>query len=258
MGQTLTLISGDTTADYRVTGVYRDLPKNSSLKMSVVARFDPQTYFAKIPTMLTSWNSQGGSYFVRLRKGTDVDALNAALPAWEKRNIPDEDDGTRKINAGDNQDWKLANIRDVHLGEAQMGSMRPGNDRGTILTFAVIALLILAMACVNFTNLATARATQRAREVALRKVLGATRRQLITQFIGESILLASIAMLVALALVELTLPGLNTFLDADIKLRYFALDGLMLPVIALTLLVGLVGGLYPAFVLSRFEPARVL
>ncbi|MEO7689636.1 MAG: ABC transporter permease, partial [Sphingomonas sp.] len=258
VGQTVTLAAGDVMTDYRVTGVYRDLPKNTSLTMSLVARFDPQAFFAKFPTAMTSWNSQAGSYFVRLRPGADVNAINAALPAWEKRNIPDEDDGTRKTNAGDNQDWKLVNVRDIHLGDAQAASMRPGNDRGTIITFAIIALLILGMACVNFTNLATARATQRAREVALRKVLGATRGQLITQFIGESILLAAIAMLVALAIVELTLPGLNAFLDADIQLRYFALDGLLLPVIGLTLLVGLAGGVYPALVLSRFEPARVL
>src|SRR3546814_18693677 len=86
------------------------------------------------------------------------------------------------------------------------------------------------MACVNFTTLAPARATQRAREVALRKVLGATRKQLITQFLGESILVAAAAMLVALALVELTLPALNGFLDAQIAVRYVAADGLILQI----------------------------
>ncbi|MES1975680.1 MAG: ABC transporter permease [Pseudomonadota bacterium] len=258
VGRTLTLVSGVVTADYRVTGVFEDLPKNSALAFGMVARFDPQQYYARSPTSLTSWNNQNGSYYLRLAKGTDAGAINAQIPAWEKRNIPDEDDGQTKSNPGDYQDWKLVNIRDVHLGEAQNGAMRPGNDRRTILTFAIIALLILGMACVNFTNLATARATQRAREVALRKVLGATRGQLITQFISESMLLSALSMLVALAIVELTLPALNVFLDAQIELRYFALDGLFLPVILLTLFVGLAGGLYPAFVLSRFEPARVL
>jgi putative ABC transport system permease protein len=258
VGKTITLISNAMTADYRVTGVYRDLPKNTSLAMDMVARFDPHSYFANSPVLLTSWNSQTGGYFVRLRDGADAAAINAALPTWKKRNIPDENNRTRRINAGDDQDWRLVNVRDIHLSDAQKSAMRPGNDKGAILAFAVIAALVLGMACVNFTNLATARATQRAREVALRKVLGATRRQLIVQFIGESILLAAIAMLVALALVELTLPALNAFLDARIELRYFALDGLALPVIALTLLVGLAGGVYPALVLSRFEPARVL
>lgn len=258
VGKTLTVAAGSLKADYRVTGVYRDLPKNSNYAFVMVVRFDPQSYFANYTQALTSWTDQEGGYLVRLASGADAATINAALPAWEKRNIPDEVDGNRKINPGSFMDFALVNLRDIHLGAAQNGAQTPGNDRTTILTFAVIALLILGMACVNFTNLATARATQRAREVALRKVLGATRGQLITQFIGESILLAAIAMLVALAIVELALPGLNHFLRADIQLRYFALDGLLLPVIGLTLLVGLAGGVYPALVLSRFEPARVL
>jgi putative ABC transport system permease protein len=145
----------------------------------------------------------------------------AALPAWEKRNIPDENAGEARFNAGDDQDWHLVNLKDIHLGEAQDGSMTPGNDRGTIITFAVIALLILAMAVVNFTNLATARASQRAREVALRKVLGANRKQLVTQFLGESVLISVISMLIALALVELLLPSFAAFLKADMDISYF-------------------------------------
>src|SRR5690348_8724025 len=124
--------------------------------------------------------------------------------------------------------------------------MTAGNDRSSVTTFAIIAILILAMACMNFTNLATARASQRAREVALRKVLGATRRQLIVQFIGESVLVAALATLVALALAELALPLLNRFLDAEMTFRYFGADGILLPVIGLALLVGLAGGVYPA------------
>jgi putative ABC transport system permease protein len=111
---------------------------------------------------------------------------------------------------------------------------------------------------VNFTNLATARASQRAREVALRKVLGASRPQLIAQFIGESVMIAVLAMLIALALVELLIPIFATFLKADLKLTYFGQGGLALPVLLLVLVVGVLGGLYPAFFLSRFQPAQVL
>ena len=114
------------------------------------------------------------------------------------------------------------------------------------------------MAVVNFTNLATARASQRAREVALRKALGASRRQLIVQFIGESIIVAVVAMLIALALVELLLPPLAGFLEADLAVSYFGADGIVLPVLVLVVVVGILGGLYPAFFLSRFEPATVL
>jgi putative ABC transport system permease protein len=119
-------------------------------------------------------------------------------------------------------------------------------------------VLILGMACVNFVNLATARASQRAREVALRKVLGANRRQLIVQFVGESVLVSALAMLLALALTELTLPFIGQFLDANLSLAYIGAGGLLLPIIGLVLLVGVAGGIYPAFYLSRFQPARVL
>ena len=136
--------------------------------------------------------------------------------------------------------------------------MAPGNDSRTIVTFTIIAFLILGMACVNFTNLATARAGQRAREVALRKVLGANRQQLMIQFMAESVLIAGIAMLVALALVELLLPPLANFLDATMTMRYFGEGGMLLPILLLTLVVGAAGGIYPAFYLSRFQPAQVL
>ncbi|RHW19084.1 ABC transporter permease [Sphingomonas gilva] len=258
IGKTLTIVDNAGDVDYRVTGVFRDIPKNSSFSASMVARFDPEVQFADRVQVMTRWDSQQGWNYVKLRKGADADAINAQLAAWEKRNIPDQVVNGEVTNSGDTQDFGLVNIRDVHLGKAQQYGMTPGNDRTTVVTFAVIALLVLGMACVNFTNLATARASQRAREVALRKVLGATRRQLIAQFMGESILLAAIAMVAALTLVELTLPAFNAFLDADIALGYFGADGIWLPAVVLVLLVGVAGGLYPAFYLSRFQPGAIL
>lgn len=258
MGQTLTLISRGMSADYRVTGVLKDLPKASHLRISMLARYDPVSYWADTPDFLRQYGWQSGWVYVRLKPGADVAAINAQLPQWEKRNIPDEFFGGRRLNQGDDMDFALVNVRDVHLGHAQGGSMSPGNDRRSIITFAIVAVLILGMACVNFVNLATARASQRAREVALRKVLGANRRQLILQFIGESVLMSAVAMLVALALTELLLPLVSQFLGADLTLHYFGSDGLILPILGLVLVVGVAGGAYPAFYLSRFQPARVL
>jgi putative ABC transport system permease protein len=122
----------------------------------------------------------------------------------------------------------------------------------------VVALLTLAMAVVNFINLSTAHAIQRAREVALRKVFGATRRQLIVQFVGEGLLVAAIATIIALTIAELTTPTLGRIIGADLRIAYFGRDGLLLPASGMFLLAGLASGLYPAFVISRFRPARVL
>jgi putative ABC transport system permease protein len=258
VGKTMSVISRGRTRDFRITGVLRDIPRNSSLKINTIARIDIPTHFADTPQQLSCWGCQNGWIWMKLKPGTDVKAMEAQFPAWEKRNIPDQNSGDAHFNAGDEQDWKLTNVRDVHLGEAQGGAMTPGNDQRTIVTFAVIALLILGMAIVNFTNLATARASQRAREVALRKVLGATRKQLILQFIGESILISVLAMVIALTFVELLMPSLAAFLEADIPVRYFGADGILLPVIGLMLAVGVLSGIYPAFFLSRFQPASVL
>jgi putative ABC transport system permease protein len=258
VGQTLTMINRGQTVDHRVTGVMRDLPRNSHLRLSMVARFDPNSFFADTPDFMTQWGWLSGWNYVVLRPGTSREDIHAALPQWERRNIPDQQFGERTINQGDIADWTLENVRDVHLGTARGAEMTPGNDARTIVTFAVVAFLILGMACVNFTNLATARASQRAREVALRKVLGANRRQLMTQFLAESVLVAAIAMLLALALVELLLPALSSFLDADLAMIYLGAGGMLLPIVALVLLVGAAGGLYPAFYLSRFQPAQVL
>ncbi|HEU0135319.1 MAG TPA: ABC transporter permease, partial [Allosphingosinicella sp.] len=245
VGQTLTLMLRGAPVDHRVTAVFKDLPKNSHMRWNIIARYDPVSWYSEQPDFLTSWGWQSGWHYVALKPGSDLKAIHAQLPAWEKRNIPDEDFGGRRYNAGDDQDYRLVNVRDVHLGEAQSGSATPGNDRSTIVTFGIVAMLILGMACVNFTNLATARASQRAREVALRKVLGANRKQLIVQFLGESILVAALAMIVALALVELLLPPFSGFLEADLAISYLGSGGLILPILLLVLVVGAAGGLYP-------------
>jgi putative ABC transport system permease protein len=258
MGQTMTLVDRGQSTDYHVTGIIKNLPKNTHLSLGILARYDPASYWADFPEFLTEWGWQAGYYYARLRPGASADDINRQLPAWAKRNIPDDVVHGVRRNRSDSESWQLANVRDVHLGQAQSGAMMPGNDRRSLVTFGIIAILVLGMACVNFTNLATARASQRAREVALRKVLGAQRKQLILQFLGESVLVAALAMLVALALAELLLPLLNRFLDAQLALRYFGADGILLPVLGLVIVVGIAGGIYPAFVLSNFPPARIL
>lgn len=257
-GRTLTIVDNNGPVDYRVTAVFRDWPRNSSFSAGAVARFDLEAQFADRRDQLTAWDSQSGWNFYRLRSPADAALIMSRMPAWEKRNIPDYPGGGRRVNPGDYQDYRLVALPDVHLGEAQNSGPTPGNDRATVATFAVIALLILGMACVNFTNLATARASQRAREVALRKVLGASRGQLIAQFLTEAVLVTAIAMLLALAGVELLLPSFNAFLKADMQLYYLGRDGWLGWIVLLTLVVGLLAGLYPAFYLARFEPAKIL
>jgi putative ABC transport system permease protein len=249
LGRTITNVRGDERYDLRVTAVFEDLPANSHMDVDAIRRFNSAEEIS------CPWGCVNGMAYAKLKPGIDVETIHSQMPAWEKRNVPERDMGGSDIRA--NTDWRLINIKDVHLGPAQ-DSDKPGNDMRTIATFTIIALLILGMAVVNFVNLATARAGQRAREVAVRKVLGARRGQLMGQFLGESLLLVAGSMLIALALVELTLPAFAAFLDADLDISYLGANGIALPVLALTIMVGVAGGLYPAFQLSRYQPAAVL
>jgi putative ABC transport system permease protein len=257
LGKVVTERTSSGTFDYTVTGVIKDLPKNSHLNLATIARFDPNS-FNDVPEAFKGWGRMGQYHYVKLRPGADAQAINEALPAWEKRVVAPQTFGGKTSSQADIMDLNLVPVRDVHLGEAQQNAMTPGNDPRTIATFSIVAVLILVMACINFINLSTARAGQRAREVALRKVLGASRAQLIAQFLGESLLLTAVAMLMALTLVEVTTPWLASYLEISLNHRYFGEGGSFLPALGLLVLVGIAGGLYPAFYLSDFEPARVL
>ena len=135
------------------------------MQINAIMRLDYVALNVESPNFLTCWGCQSGYVYVKVKPGTDIQQLEAQLPAWEKRNIPDEPNAGIRYNAGDEQDWHFVNLKDVHLGKAQGAPMTPGNDNKSITTFAIIAALILGMAMVNFVNLATARASQRAREV---------------------------------------------------------------------------------------------
>jgi putative ABC transport system permease protein len=236
----------------RVTGVFEDLPRSSHMEFAIVGRLDPAERAE------CGWGCVASRVYVKLRPGADPAAITARLPEWERRAIPPVEVGGQMRREGDRYDWRLVALRDVHLSGAPGAVERPGNDRRTLLTFAIVAALILGMAAINFINLSTARASQRAREVSLRKVLGATRGQLIAQFLIESVLVSGIAILVAVLILTLSLPWFAAFLDTDLEIRWLGLGGLLMPVIALWTVVGVAGGLYPAFHLSRYRPAEVL
>lgn len=251
VGRTVRAVRRGEEKVLRVTGVFEDVPKNSHMDISIVGRIDPEERAE------CGWACVGSFVYLKLRPGADAGAIEARLPAWE-RTIPPVEVAGQMRREGDRYDWRLIALGDVHLSGATGTMTRPGNDRQTLLTFAIVALLILGMAAINFVNLSTARGSQRAREVSLRKVLGATRGQLIAQFLIESMLVAAMAVLLALLILALALPWLAAFLDAELELRWLGTGGLLMPVIALWTVVGIAGGLYPAFYLSRYRPAEVL
>ncbi|MBL8643677.1 MAG: ABC transporter permease [Rhodospirillaceae bacterium] len=256
LGEVLTMTFNYGARDMRVTGVFKDLPHNTHLKIDFLAALNREE-FAKMPWVLDSWTSVNSYNYIKLKPGTDIAPIRADLSAFEARNIPDTSIGGRDFKTADFLELTLVNLTDVHLKSKGLGGFKDKGDATVVTTFSAVALMILLIACINFTNLATARASLRAREVALRKVLGAHRGQLIVQFLGESVLLSVVALAVALALVAAVLPMYGDFLDRKLSLS-FADAGLWASMAGLVLLVGVVGGFYPALYLSRFSPARIL
>ena len=257
MGKLMTVSLAGKDYAMRVTGILRDLPQATHLKVPMVIRLDRSIY-ADDSFIFEYWTGGTGYSYVRLKPGADPAAINAALPAFEKRHMPPNDAGAGGPEAAESFAFSLTNIRDVHLGEAQDYTMTPGNDPRRIATFSVIAILLLAISCVNFINLTTARSTLRAREVALRKVVGAQRRQLIAQFLVESTAIAAIGMLLAMALLELVSLGLRPYLGAALSFTYFGPGGIIGEIVAVTFAVGILSGLYPALIMSRFRPGVIL
>jgi putative ABC transport system permease protein len=245
LGRTIEMETEGRKRPLRVTGVIANLPLDSHLDLGLIARFNAADANPAFPP----WGATDSYVYARLRPGADAAAIDARLPAFEKRNLGPLDEAF---------DYRLAPIRDIHLAPPVQGAMRPGGDPVAVKAFTAIAGLILLIACFNFTNLTTARASQRAREIGLRKALGASRRQLLQQFMAESMLFAALGTLGGLILVELLLPYFNGLLGLDLSLTYFGRMGILLPALGLTLLVGAASGFYPAVYLSSFQPGRVL
>jgi putative ABC transport system permease protein len=242
-------------ADYTVVAVLRDLPENTHLEIEAIALFDAQRY-ADRPWISEQWTSSNMNTYALLRSDAARARLVAGMKPFVDRAVHLDVPGWENTPASKLMTFTVMPFLDVHLYAKKTGYAKLG-DINAVIAFSAIALLILVIACINFVNLATARAMQRAREVAMRKVLGATRGQLISQHLGEAIVTALVALVLAFALVELVLGPFNGFLHKSLALHYS--DPLLIATsLALILGVGAIGGLYPAFYLSRFRPARVL
>lgn len=231
----------------KVTGIAEDVPANSHLDFDVVmplSNFSAQAWFSV-------WNNNNLFTYVELAPGTDVKALQASFPGFMKKYLPATAPDREKSTLA------LSPLEGIYFEEAgPWDNVRHGN-RNVVLIFISIGILILFIACINFMNLATARATERAREVGLRKVLGAIRRQLVMQFMGESFLLAFISCLLAVILLQLMMPAYQSLLGYRLP-AYWSNPYLYLFMGGVVLVAGIVAGSYPALLLSSFSPIESL
>ena len=248
LGKTL-LITGD-ASPATVTGVMKDIPENSQIKGDLVL---------SMSTISKEWNKnldqQWGSYgaqaYILLKPGANAKSLESRFPGFlEKRN------GTEMKKGQMFATLFLEPMKDVYLR-----STRNGNTTGNInnvYIFSVVAIFILLIACINFVNLTTARSTERAKEVGIRKVVGAARLQLGKQFIGESIMLCLVAFVLSVIAASLMLPQFNQLSGKTISHGIFENSSYLLSLFLAAIGIGLLAGIYPALVLSSFKPVVVL
>ena len=235
----------DNKQDYVITGVIKDIPKNSTIQFEWVAPFE--IWWNENKSWAQSWGNNDLDTYVELKPNVNTASINKILYNFIQQREP-------KSNARP----FLFSAHDWHLRDEFDNGIQTGGGRITYVhLFSVIAWIILLIACINFMNLATARSEKRAREVGVRKVLGSGKRMLIFQFIGEAILMAALSAIVAVIIMVLLLPAFNLLVQKNLVL------GLNNPLhlsalIIITLVCGLVAGSYPSLYLSSFNPVFVL
>jgi putative ABC transport system permease protein len=238
------------TAEVTVTGVVADVPRNSHLRfdylLSVASlEADPRNGY-----MFDNWNVGNFFIYVELGAAAQRSAVEEKFKSWLESNRPDES----KAGLG----LYLQPVEDIHLRSNIRGELATNNEIRSLRLFLAIAVLTLLIAAINYMNIITARSSTRAREIGIRKVTGAGRRQLFQQFLGESVFFALLSLLLALIIVRLALPRFGAMVGLDLGLRDLVSGPFLLLIFGVALLTGLISGAYPALVLSAFQPGRVL
>jgi putative ABC transport system permease protein len=256
VGKTLTV---NDTSLYKITGVVKDLPKESHFHYD----FFVSIYGQLSPYEINQWTSNNFNTYIVLDKNANSKKFASQLddfvmkyvePLFKTMNITKEEFKKQ----GNYLHYNLIPLSRIHLYSHKDSELEANGNIQYVYIFSVIAFFILLIACVNFMNLSTARSSGRAKEVGVRKVLGSLRKNLITQFLTESMLISFISMILALAIAALLLPYFNTLSGKELTTQAFFSSWLLPSLLLLVIIVGLLAGIYPAFYLSSFKPVAVL
>jgi predicted permease len=243
-------IRRDNKQDYVVTGVLKDLPENSSLQFEWLVSYQAhvaQNKSENVENDEVDWGSYGPFTYVELNSSASLASVNKQL-----YNYIHQKDSTQKSHAF------LFSMNDWHLRDHfENGKQTSGGRIEQVRMLSVIAWIILFIACINFMNLATARSEKRAREVGVRKVMGAGKKTLIAQFIGEALCMSALAAIAALILIAIALPAFNTLVQKNLLLD-IKHPAHFIALLIIVLICGFVAGSYPSFYLSSFNPINVL
>ncbi len=245
--------------EYSVTGVFEDMPENSHIQCELLGSFNSLPFAENLNYMAFS-----AATYLQLQPEASAIGLEAKLPAMVENYAAAQVEDRLKISfkayqdAGNGYRYFLQPLQDIHLKSNLEGELDTNGNLSYVYIFISIAVFILIIASINFMNLATAKSAERAKEVGIRKVMGSNKRQLIRQFLSESVVISGISLLVALVIVTIALPYFNQLFDKSIHLNLFSSTYTIPLLIIFTVMVGLVAGIYPAFVLSAYNPVSVL
>ncbi|NQU32356.1 MAG: ABC transporter permease [Bacteroidetes bacterium] len=261
MDKSLEIEWGDERKKFRVTGILADIPTQNHFQFDVLGSFE--TIEELMPERLDTWVSNYLYSYVLLHKdATYVDAKPKLMKIVEDHISPAYTaflgDDAKIENIHDIYQITFRPIENIHLDSNLMWDIAPQGNMTSVYTFCIVSILILVMACFNFMNLSTALGSKRSREVGIRKTSGASRIQLIAQFLGETTVIALISLIVALIIIEITLPGFNAFTDKNLTLSSFLIPSYFFVLVGIVFGSGVLAGLYPAFFLSKYDPMVVL
>ena len=240
IGKTLNI---NNSLDFTVMGVMKNIPRTGYLQFDALV---PYELLRTLGRDLEQWNNNTTLTFALLRKNTETASVAPKIHAL-----------VTKHDSGEDQTYSLRPLTQIHLYSYFGFGGKRGNAQYVAL-FSAIAVFVLLIACINFMNLSTARSAKRAREVGMRKVVGAVKRQIITQFYGESCIFSFLSLILALVCVNLALPAFNALTGKDISFATLAGGYTSLAVLGILVATGFVAGSYPALFLSSFHPVRVL
>ena len=243
--------------DLRVTGVFEKFPSNSHMHPEVVISLptlmDTAVYGRQ--NFIDNFGNNAFYTYLLLPDNYDAKTLEAQLPAFQNRHI---NDGDGKFKPSDWSVLTLRKITDIHLYSHKDDEAEENGDIKRVYVFSAVALFILLIACINYMNLSTARSVLRGKEIGIRKVVGARRKELIGQFLSESVLISWIAVIFAFVLTWLALPLLNKVSGQELDINILLGWEVILSLILVPFIVGFISGLYPAMFLSSFQPIKVL
>ncbi|WP_207491516.1 ABC transporter permease [Aridibaculum aurantiacum] len=249
IGQTVVVTGSEFNAI--VTGVMEDLPENSHLKADVLVSMATLTEKFS-PGLDEQWSNFDAVSYLLLKPGTDPGQLEKKFPAFLEQRAG-------KLMKENQMFYTLflEPLKDVYMNAERDDAFENGN-RNNVLIFSIIAVFILFIACINFVNLTTARSAERAKEVGIRKVVGAEKNQLVNQFLGESLVMSLLAFVIAIGIAALLLPLFNELAGKTVSTGIFSNINHVLLLLAASIAIGLLAGVYPALVLSAFKPIIVL